>query len=150
MKTWGRRIRAAVGIGFTWAAAWFAAGIILMFATGFDADVPFPLLFALLGFIAGAAFSGILGLVEGRRRFEQMSLARFSAWGAAGGLVLSGLFVSAVALGGESLWGELLVLAPVLGLAGAASAAGSLALARRAARQDLLDAKAESRAIGGP
>src|SRR3712207_8966584 len=29
MKKWGRRIRAAIGMGLTWGAAWFGAGILL-------------------------------------------------------------------------------------------------------------------------
>ena len=143
MKKWVRRIRAAVGMGLTWGAAWFGAGMILLLFSGFDADVPFPLLFALLGFIAGIAFSGILGSIERRRRFDQMSLARFAGWGAAGGLLLSVIFGFATALGGESLWGEMLVLGPVLALAGAASAAGSLGLARMAERRELSDASVD-------
>ena len=143
MKKWVRRIRAAVGMGLTWAAAWFGAGIMLLLVPGFDADVPFPILFALLGFGAGITFSGILGIIEGRRRFDQMSLARFTGWGAVGGLLLSAMFVLAVALGGEALWGELLVLGPVFALAGAVCAAGSLALARRAERRALLNVSAE-------
>jgi len=143
MKKWVRRIRAAVGMGLTWGAAWFAAGIMLLLVPGFDADVPFPLLFALLGFVAGITFSAILGVIEGRRRFEQMSLARFTGWGAVGGLLLCGIFVLAAALGGETVWGEILVLGPVFALAGAVSAAGSLALARRAERRELPDPSAD-------
>jgi hypothetical protein len=143
MKKWVRRIRAAVGMGLTWGAAWFGAGIMLLLVAGFDADVPFPLLFALLGFVAGITFSGILGVIEGRRRFDQMSLARFTGWGAVGGLLLSGIFVLAAALGGETLWGEFLVLGPVFALAGAVSAAGSLALARMAERRELPDPSAD-------
>ncbi|MFN2399411.1 MAG: hypothetical protein ABR543_12325 [Gemmatimonadaceae bacterium] len=148
MKKWVRRIRAAVGMGLTWGAAWFGAGIMLLLVSGFDADVPFPLLFALLGFVAGITFSGILGVIEGRRRFDQMSLPRFAGWGAVGGLLLSGIFVLAVALGGESLWGEILVLGPVFALAGAASAAGSLALARMAERRELPDPSADPAEAG--
>jgi hypothetical protein len=72
-------------------------------------------------------FSGILGIVEGRRRFDQISLPRFAGWGALGGLLPSGIFALATGLGGEFL-----VLGPVLALAGAGSAAGTRALARRA------------------
>jgi hypothetical protein len=137
MQKWLRRGRAAVGMGFTWAAAWFGAGIVLGVVTGFDADVPFPLLFALLGFIAGVIFSGLLALTEGRRRFDEMSLSRFAGWGGLGGLLLSGLFLIATSLGGENLWGEMLGLAPTFALAGAICAAGSLAVARRAERSEL-------------
>src|SRR3990170_308777 len=102
MKKWMRRIRAAIGMGLTWAAAWFSAGMMLLLVVGVDAaDVPFPLGFGLLGFLAGVTFSGVLGIVERRRRFDQMSLPRFAGWGAVGGLLLSVMFVLAVALGGD-------------------------------------------------
>ena len=55
-----RRIRAAIGIGLTWAAAWFGAGILLARVPGFYSDLPFALLFAPLGFVTGVIFSGIL------------------------------------------------------------------------------------------
>jgi len=143
MKTWVRRIRAAIGMGLTWAAAWFGAGMMLLLVVGVGAaDVPFPLGFALLGFLTGVTFSGVLWVVERRRRFDQMSLPRFAMWGAVGGLLLSGIFVLAVALGGGALWGEILVLGPVFALAGAASAAGSLALARKAEDRGLPDPSA--------
>ncbi len=128
MKRWLRRIRGAIGMGLTWAAAWFAAGMVLLVIVGpHAADVPFPLFFGLLGFLAGATFSAIVGIAERRRRFEQMSLPRFAGWGAAGGLLLCTLFSLAAGLGGE-----VLILGPIFALAGAASAAGTLALARRA------------------
>jgi hypothetical protein len=64
-----------------------------------------------------------------------MSLLRFAGWGAVGGLLLSGAFVLAAGLGGDLI----LVLAPVFALSSAASATGSLALARMTDRE-LLDA----------
>ena len=87
-----RRVRGAIGMGFTWGAAWSAAGVVLAAATRFAADAPFPLIFGVLGFFAGVIFSAFLALTEGRRRFDQMSLSRFAAWGAAGGLLLSAVF----------------------------------------------------------
>ncbi|AHG88139.1 hypothetical protein J421_0602 [Gemmatirosa kalamazoonensis] len=134
MTTWRRRIRGAIGIGLTWAAAWFAAGMILLAIVGLDAaDVPFPLFFGFLGFLAGATFSVILGLVAGRRRFDELSLPKFAGWGALGGLLLSVIVALAAGPGGE-----LLVVGPVFALAGAISATGTLALARRAERRELL------------
>lgn len=136
MKKLLRRIRGAVGMGLTWALAWFAAGIALLVVVGPDAaDVPFPIGFAMFGFLAGATFSTLLGLVEGRRRFEQLSIPRFALWGAVGGLLLSGAFILAAGLGGDLI----LVLGPVFALSSAASAAGSLALARRVDDRELLD-----------
>src|SRR5580765_3101775 len=97
------RIRAAIGIGLTWAAAWFGAGILLARVPGFYSDLPFAILFAPLGFATGVIFSGILVVIEGRRRFDRMSLSRFAGWGAASGLLLSGIFVAGGALGREAL-----------------------------------------------
>ena len=137
MKNWGRRIRGAIGIGLTWGAAWFGAGILLARVSSFKPDLPFALLFAPLGFATGIIFSGILVAIEGRRRRDRMSLSRFAAWGAASGLQLSGIFVVGAALRGGSVWGEFLVFGPVLTMAGAMCAAGSLALARRGERLEL-------------
>ena len=140
MRKWLRRIRGAIGMGLTWAFAWFGAGMILLLIVGFGAaDVPFPLGFGLLGFLAGVTFSAVLGIVEGRRRFDQMSLPRFAAWGGVGGLLLSGIFVPVAGLGGDVL----LVLGPVFALSGAGCAAGSLVLARVAEDRELLDASAD-------
>ena len=129
-----RRIRAAVGMGMAWGLAWFGAGMVLLLLVGPDAaDVPFPLCFVLLGFLAGALFSTILGLVERGRGFHQLSLPRFAGWGAAGGLLFSVLFALTVTLvGSGALLDDLVFLAPLFAGAGGVSAAGSLALARRA------------------
>ena len=137
MKKWGRRIRAAIGMGLTWGAAWFGAGILLARVPGFYSDLPFALLFAPLGFVTGIIFSGILVLSERRRRFDRVSLWRFAGWGAVSGLLLSGIFAVAAAFRGETLWGEFLVFGPPLTMASAVCAAGSLAMARRAERREL-------------
>lgn len=144
MKSWARRIRAAIKMGLTWAAAWFAAGILLARVPGFFSDLPFALLFAPLGFFTGIIFSGVLVAIEGRRRFERMSIPRFAGWGAASGLLLSGIFVVAAALRGGSAWGEFLVFGPALTMSSAACAAGSLALARRGERRELRDPAGDS------
>lgn len=134
MQNWKRRVRGAIGMGLTWGLAWFGAGMILLLIVGLDAaDVPFPLFFGLLGFLAGVTFSGILGIAERRRRFDQMSIPRFAGWGAAGGVLLSLLMTLALGPGAFP------VLAPIFALSGAACAAGSLALARMAEDGELLD-----------
>jgi len=122
-------------MGVMWAAAWFAAGTVPRWVFGVNTDAPLPLVFGLFGFLAGVVFSAVLALTAGRRRFDQMSLPRFALWGAMGGLLLSALFAKAGSLG----WGDVLALAPTLAVASAVSAVGSLAMARRAVRQDLPD-----------
>lgn len=145
MKNWLRRIRGAIGMGMCWAAAWFAAGVLLLLVVGFGAaDVPFPLGFALFGFLAGVTFSGVLSIVGGRRSFDQLSLPRFAGWGAVGGLLMSVAFALVAALGGAAtLLGHLAFVGPLFAVAGAGSAAGSLALARRAEEPELLDDSAD-------
>ena len=134
MKRWLRRIRAALGMGVAWGLAWFATGMVLLLFVGTDAaDVPFPLGFGLLGFLAGALFSLILGAVERGRTFHQISMPRFVGWGAAGGLLFAVLFALTVTLtGGGALLDDLVFLGPLFAAAGAASAGSALALARRA------------------
>lgn len=128
MRKWLRRMRGAIGMGFIWAAAWFAVGFVPRWVFGIDSDLPFPLLFGALGFVAGVTFSGVLVLTEGRRRFDQMSLPRFATSGALGGFLLSALFVRGTSYG----WGEVLAISCMFSLASAVCAAGSLAVARRA------------------
>jgi len=140
MKLWVRRIRGAIGMGLSWGAAWFGAGILLARLPGFESDLPFALLFAPLGIASGMIFSGILVVSARGRGLDRMSLPRFAGWGAVGGLVLSGIFVVGAVLGGENVWERVLVLGPMLALAGATCAAGSLAVARRA----------ETRGLPGP
>jgi len=135
MGKWLRRIRGAIGMGFIWGAAWAGAGFVLAVVTGFKADAPFPLIFGVLGFVAGVIFSAFLALTEGRRRFDQMSLPRFAAWGATGGIVLSAVFAKAASLD----WGDVLLISPTFAVACAVCASGSLAVARRAARAELPD-----------
>ena len=143
MKRWLKRIRGAVGMGLTWAVAWAVVGAIFGSAVIGGTDAAMRLFeFGVSGFIGGAFFSTVLGIAEGRRRFDQMSLPRFAAWGAVGGLLLS-MFVFAAELGQTDL--RFLMVLPLLG---AGSAAGSLALARRAEDRELLEHGADVADIG--
>ena len=140
MRKWLRRIRGAIGMGVVWAVAWSAVGAIPRWIFGINTDAPFPLIFGVLGFIAGTTFSGLLVLTEGRRRFDEMSLPRFAAWGGLGGLLLSGIFAKAASLE----WGDVLAVVPAFALASAVCAAGSLAVARRAVSRELPDSRGDA------
>lgn len=137
MNKWGRRIRAAIAMGLIWGAAGSLAGAVLARVSGFEVDLPLPLLFAPLGFVTGVIFTAVLVVLEGGRGFDRMSLPRFAAWGAVSGLLLSGIFVAGAGFRGAALWGEFVLFGPPLATAGAVLAAGSLALARRAERREL-------------
>ena len=130
-----RLLRGAIGMGLTWALAWFGAGLILRPIVGpVGDDVPLPIVFGMFGFMSGVAFSGVLKLVAGRRRFDELSLGRFAGWGAVGSALLWALLAATAGPAGEPL-----VLLPVFALAGAGSAAGTLLLARKAEAPRLLD-----------
>jgi hypothetical protein len=135
MANFLRLVRGAIGMGLSWALAWFGAGMILRLIVGSGTgDVPLPIVFGMLGFMSGVTFSGVLKLVAGRRRFDELSLGPFAGWGAVGGLLLWGVLAATAGPGGEPL-----ILLPVFAAAGAGSAAGTLALARKGEAPRLLD-----------
>lgn len=144
MTKWLRRIRGAVGMGFVWALGWAIVGGAVMEGIvdphGEILDM-WPQTLAIPGFLSGVVFSALLSMVAGRRRFEELSLSRFAAIGATAGLTLGALALGAGFLPAVvPVWlRAALVLAPVT-LLSAASASGTLALARRAQHRDLLGA----------
>lgn len=145
MGQWLRHLRGAVRMGFTWAVAWAVVGLVPRWVLGFNPDAPFPIIFGVFGFVSGVTFSALVVLTEGRHRLEEMSLPRFALWGAVGGVLLAAGFAGLVSL----RWGDPLALAPTLALASAGCAAGSLAMARRATRQELPGGESRKEVGGG-
>lgn len=154
MKSWLRRIRGAIGLGLTWAAGWAPIGAVTGWLTGMVFGFPlgavvvnYATLFAVLGFTGGTLFSGILRLTEGRRRFDQLSLPRFTVWGALGGMILgsAGVAISLLGAGIGSLGAAIVGTTTLLG---AGSAAGSLALARTADDAELLESGQAAAEVG--
>ncbi len=147
-----QHVRGVIGMGLTWAAVWGGAGAILgvvaavlgLDPAGVITEV--AIIGAIAGFMAGATFSTVLGMTEGRRRFDEMSLPRFAFWGALGGLLLSGFLTATATLSSET---HMIVLAyGVFPLLAAGCAAGSLALARGADDRELLEHGADVADIG--
>ena len=147
MTRWLRRIRGAVGMGLTWAVAWAMVGLLIGVASlllpglpwdRFFAvfDAPLPAL-ALPGFVGGAIFSAVLGVVARRRRFSELSLPVFAVCGAVGGLLLAQIPNAMVALGlgtpaaGLNLWRLTMIASVPFALLGAASACITLMIARK-------------------
>ena len=150
MKDWLRRIQGAMGIGMTWALGWAVVGAIfgatIAIITGAPPSALGPLwgqAMGALGFVGGVAFSCILALAERRRSLADFSLPRFTALGALGGFVV-GLAIAGMV--GTGVTAFLLLDSIIIGaftILGAGSAAGSLALARRADEPGLLDAESD-------
>lgn len=128
-----RRVRGAIGMGLLWAAGGVLVGgmieLIMNILPGSDlflgVDI-WPAALAIPGFIGGVAFSMLIWLVEGRRKFEELTLPRFALWGGIVG------FLTGVLLG-------IPVVATFAGaIVGSGCAVGSLALARAAKKREAL------------
>ena len=146
-------------MGLTWAAAWAPIGTIFgllnvamgtpFFGGGLGLVVVGSLGYAAFGFLAGAAFSVVLRVAEGRSKFDQMSLPRFARYGAvAGGLLSILALVTQLVAGGAQPAALAIGVVVFSTLLGAGSAAGSLALARRADDRELLEHGADVADIG--
>ena len=165
MKSWLRRARGAIGMGLTWAFGWAVAGLLIGVASvllpglpwdGFFQvfDAPLPAL-AVPGFFAGVFFSVVLGIAGRRRRFRELSLPRFAAWGALGGLLLTAFPFALVAVGLASREGSHIgtwqILAAITGpfvLLSALSASVTLAVARAAEGSGLRDVTEDVADVG--
>ena len=152
---WLKRFRGAIGMGLTWAAGWAVFGILIgvssrlfpnllpweAFFNIFDAPLP---ALAVPGFVGGALFSIVLGIAGRGRKFSELSVPAFAAWGAFGGLMLSLIPSLLVAIGMASrdeegtlgTWQLTATIAGPLVLLCAISAALSLIVARRSEQDD--------------
>ena len=129
-----RRARGLAGVAATWGVAWGAIFAAVGLVIGvFDPDSidpgEGPLLVARIGatygFVTGTSFGALLGLAERHRSILNLPLWRVAAWGA--------LAASVYILLTPVPNGMLLFVCPI----GAALAAGSVALAKRAERAAL-------------
>lgn len=151
MKTWLRRVRGAVGMGLTWAVVWGPAAVLIGLFVDPDGsmDEMWVAIGAYPGFLGGVAFSAVLAIAARRRRLGELSLARVATWGAAAGLLVGALpFVLGDPVTERPLWLLAVVVIGSITLLSAASAAGSLALARRAEKRELLGAGADLADVG--
>ena len=142
MSTVLRRVRGMFGMGLIWAAGMAGVGgFIELLANILPGGFPFasrvdmwPQTLAIPGFLGGVIFSAVLMIAGGRRRFDELSLPRFAAWGALGGILLGA-------------WGVSGGLPPLImgftALGGTIAAATSLTIARMANRREMLEAGAE-------
>lgn len=100
MKKWLSGIRGTVVMILTWTVGWGLGfgGLIEAFIDpdGRILDV-WPTAMAIPGFIGGVVFCGLLRIAEGRRSFDEVSLARSAIWGGVTGLVLAVVAATGVA-----------------------------------------------------
>ncbi len=97
MTKWMSGTRGTVAMILTWTVGWglgFGGLMELYDPHGQIGDV-WPTALALPGFVCGIVFSALLRIAEGRRTFDEVSLARFVTWGVVTGLVLGLLTIPA-------------------------------------------------------
>ncbi len=100
MKKWLSGIRGTVVMILTWTVGWGIGFGGLIEASvdphGEIVDI-WPAAMAITGLLGGVVISALLRIAEGRRSFDEVSLARFAIWGLVTGLVL-GVFAVAIGL----------------------------------------------------
>jgi hypothetical protein len=132
VRNWLRRIRGGAVISLIWAGAGFAVGGLFELIDNIvPGALPFiravdmwPQTLAIIFFLGAVVFTLLLAITERNRRFEELSLGRFAAWGAVAGLVLGAV------LGAPPMF------MAITTIGSSVAAAGSLALARLAAKRD--------------
>lgn len=136
MESWLKWIGGAVVMGLIWAVTWAVAGALIGLADrggSLGAVWLGPPIGLHPGFVGGVVFAAALAIAARPRRLAELSLPAVVALGGMVGALLGVLPFAINQPPGESpLW---LVAAVVIGsmmLMGALSAAGSLALARKA------------------
>jgi membrane associated rhomboid family serine protease len=128
-----RRLRGVTAVALSWAVGWTLVGTLLGLVIRVIRPQDFDPgesvagiagLFAVVGFISGAAFALFFSLAERRRSLRDLSIVRSGVWGALGGAALP-LFTT---MNDDMA----ILLAPI----GAVFATVTVALARRAARRE--------------
>ena len=151
MHRWLKRLRGAVVMGMLWAVVWAPLGVLIGMIVDRDGsmDEPWILVGTLPGFIGGVVFSIVLAIAARRRRFHELSMPRFSLWGALAGLLVGAL---PFALGTPNprmpAWLSFVIVGAIV-LLGACSAAGSLALARLGEKRSPADVESDEPELAG-
>jgi len=130
-----RRLRGIIGIGLTWSVGWTLLGamltLVLRALRPEDVDpgeneLIAAAVFGMAGFLCGAAFGVVLAMAERRRALDDLSVLRAAVWGAVG--------AAAMPLLTGMPDGMAILFAPL----GGVFAAGAVALAKQAARRDVV------------
>jgi hypothetical protein len=159
-----RTIRAVLMTALIWGIAWTAVGAMIGLLEYFRAPPESSYLLALrlvltgpmvvLGFAGlhgGGTFAAVLSRAERGETLDTISPWRAGAWGAVGGIAFSaaGVGLAAFSFGVREVFDLATIFwAAVAAVCGAASAAGSLAIARKGT-PGLLEEAAEMQRLGG-
>jgi hypothetical protein len=135
-----RRIRSALMLGLSWGVVWLVVGIVVAITRRLIIFPPRAIDWALLGAYAGlgiasgTTFGGLLTRFERDRTVETLAPGRLALWGILAGAGIPMVFcliVLAILPPDVHLAPSAYGLFALLGVTGAVTAAGTLALARR-------------------
>lgn len=135
------RLRGVLGTAVAWGAAWFGAASLYFTVKTMGAAPVGMILFSsagvgAAGFIAGTGFAVVLMVAERRHRVEELSPARCGVWGFLGSVAAGTPFLLELPLP------SLAIALGLVGVLGAASSAGTIALARASDRpRELTEAR---------
>ena len=128
-----------------WAIVWIPLGLVLPWLRRRPPDqcvycppgfvIRFLTLWTLWGALSGAIFAVVLAIAERRHTLAELSFARVAVWGAMGSLALPAALtiLDVVRATSPSEWRFVFIALGIAAALGAGCAAGTLALARRAA-----------------
>ena len=140
MNTWLKRIRGAVLMALAWAAVWVPVGVLIgMIVDPSDSmDEMWVAVGAYPGFLCGVVFSAVLGIAEGHRRLDELSLSRVGTWGVASGLLVGVLpFVVGTVNTELPLWLWGIVIIGSVTLLSSVSAIGSALFTRMMKKREM-------------
>jgi hypothetical protein len=137
-----RRLRSALILGSLWGIVWLILGIIVAVTLRW---IRFPLrpvdainlaVWTGLGIASGTTFAGLLARLERDRTLETLALGRLALWGilAGGGIPIVFSAILLAVLPHVNLEPRAYGVFALLGVTGAATALGTIALAKRGAR----------------
>jgi hypothetical protein len=140
-----RRLRGVLVAALIWAIVWLPLGLALPWLRRRPPDqcvycppgfvIRFLTLWTLWGALSGAIFAVVLAIAERRHTLAELSFARVAVWGAIGSLALPAALtiLDVVRATFPSERRFVLIALGIAAALGAGCAAGTLALARRAA-----------------
>lgn len=134
-----KRIRGALGMGLIWAVAWAPVAVIVgtrIIDPDNSMDEMWWMIGAMPGFLSGVVFSAVLSKFARRRKLAELSIPHVAAWGGLAGAAIGVLPFILGDTGGRPWIGLAAGVIGSFATLSALSAAGSLALAQSAERQD--------------
>lgn len=135
-----RRLRSAIVVGLLWGVVWLIIGIVVGAFMRLLAPPPVGVnglllgIWTGLGMASGMTFAGLLARLERNRTVETLAFRRLVFWGVLAGAgipIALSMIVLAVAAPDLHLARSDYGVFAVLGAIGAATAAGTIAIARR-------------------